>query len=356
MQPTTIKNLVKIYYDSQDFRKSAANRLRPYMDKDESIDEILELLDPNVNIDNKINTRIELFKNSIDVLDKDTIWPEVACLIKDIDDYKDSAEIQQIFQDPFPQMCAEMINSYRKIEKSISLLISNQIKDYPINEWLLSQKGIGPMLAGGLIGYIGDISKFDKVTSLWAYAGMGVIEICETCNKRHVQYGSKGAWIQHTAERLKEQNDKVKDKSKQKKNADFIKEAESKLCHCERPVIKRVGQRRIQGQLLDYNPEFKQLCFLIGDQFIKQRESPYRKLYDQFRLEYENRPDLMKERDARKGGQSKGTGHINDMARRKTVKIFLSHLWEEWRTLEGLPTPAPYSFAVLGHTDKIEPF
>lgn len=310
MQPTTIKNLVKIYYDSQDFRKRAANRLRPYIDQDESIEELITIIENE----------------------------------------------EVVFNEPFADTCLMMIKEYTRIEKKIALLISNQIKDYPIHNWLISQKGIGPMLAGGLIGYIGDISKFDKVTSLWAYAGMGVIEICDTCKKRHIHAGSKGAWIQHTADRLKEQNDKVKDKSKKKKDADFIKEAESKLCHCENPCIKRTSQRRIRGQLLDYNPDFKQLCFLIGDQFIKQRESPYRKLYDQFRLEYENRPDLMKERDARKGGQSKGTRHINDMARRKTVKIFLSHLWEEWRKLEGLPTPEPYSFAIMGHTDKIKPF
>lgn len=310
MQPTTIKNLVKIYYDSQDFRKSAANRLRPYINEEETIEDLLI------------------------ILENDEI----------------------VFNEPFQQTCLSMIKDYSRIEKRIALIINNQITAYPIHEWLISHKGIGPMLAGGLIGYIEDISRFDKVTNLWAYAGMGVIEVCETCKKKHIHAGSKGAWIQNYAARLKEQNDKVKDASKKKKNADFIKEAESKVCHCETPNIRRMSQRRIQGYLLDYNPDFKQLCFLVGDQFIKQRESPYRKLYDQFRLEYENRPDLMKERDERKGGNSKGTGHINDMARRKTVKIFLSHLWEEWRTLEGLPTPEPYSFSVLGHTDKIKPF
>jgi hypothetical protein len=135
MQPTTIKNLVKIYYDSQDFRKSAANRLRPYIDKDETIDELIQIIENE----------------------------------------------ELIFNEPFADTCLVMIKDYTKIEKKIALLISNQIKAYPIHEWLISQKGIGPMLAGGLIGYIGDISKFDKVTSLWAYAGMGVIEVCDTC-------------------------------------------------------------------------------------------------------------------------------------------------------------------------------
>jgi hypothetical protein len=123
MQSTTIKNLVKIYYDSQDFRKSAANRLRPHMSEEESIEDLLT------------------------ILENDEI----------------------VFQEPFQQTCLTMIKDYTKIEKKIALIISNQILAYPISEWLLSQKGIGPMLAGSLIGYIEDISKFDKVTNLWAY-------------------------------------------------------------------------------------------------------------------------------------------------------------------------------------------
>jgi len=310
MQTTTIKNLVKIYYSSQDFRKAAANRLRPYIAEGETIEDVIKYLDEN-----------------------------------DLE-----------FEEPFAQTCMTMIKEYTRIEKKISKIIANQIIAIPIHEWLLANKGIGPILAGALIGYVGDISKFDKVTSLWAYSGMGVIEMCDTCKKRHIRQGSKGQWIQHTADRLKSQNDKLKDASKKKKPETFIKEAEARLCHCEEPVIKTMSQRRVVGQLLDYDPDFKQLCYLIGDQFIKNRDSPYRALYDQYRLEYENRPDLMAEMASRKKGASKGTGHINDMARRKAVKIFLSHMWEKWRELEGLPTPPPYAISVLGHTDKIERF
>jgi hypothetical protein len=43
------------------------------------------------------------------------------------------------------------------------------------------------------------------------------------------------------------------------------------------------------------------------------------------------------------------------MARRKMVKIFLSHLWATWRKMEGLTVTKPYVFSVLGHSDYIEP-
>ena len=51
----------------------------------------------------------------------------------------------------------------------------------------------------------------------------------------------------------------------------------------------------------------------------------------------------------------KSEDHRNNAAIRWTAKLFLSHLWEEWRKLEGLPTPLPYSIAILGHSGYISP-
>jgi hypothetical protein len=41
--------------------------------------------------------------------------------------------------------------------------------------------------------------------------------------------------------------------------------------------------------------------------------------------------------------------HYHNHAIRKTRKLFLSHLWTTWRTLEGLPVTAPYAMGPLGH-------
>jgi len=48
-------------------------------------------------------------------------------------------------------------------------------------------------------------------------------------------------------------------------------------------------------------------------------------------------------------------GHIDAMARRKAVKLFLSHLWVKWRGIEGLPVTDPYVIEKLGHKTKIDP-
>jgi hypothetical protein len=366
MQTTTLKNLSNIYTDSQEFRIRAANRISHCSEDETTVKEKLESFDPNKAYkvfmkDIRGDSKKVMSINDVDaanILSKETITKEEAlALIEFTGSSVNSIYDRAIFSDAFSIAGHEMIKEYTRVEKGIAVMIENELIQHPISKWLTAQVGIGPVLAGGLIGYIEPVlPNLTYAQSLWKYSGYAVVEMCETCGKRFEPQGSRAKWIMRTADRLKTQNDKLKDGTKKKKGDAFIKEAESMLCHCEHPVLHPVGQRRVKGQLADFNPELKRLCYLVGDQFIKQTKSPYRKIYDQARLEYENRPDLMKERDERKGGLSKGTAHINAMARRKTIKIFLSHLWQEWRRLEGLPTPDPYAIAMLGHGNKVEPF
>ena len=258
----------------------------------------------------------------------------------------------------------EVIEGYLALEHVIAKRLKSQMKGHPMSQWLYANYGIGPILAAGLIAYIDDIERFGTVSKLWKYSGMGTTQICEDCKKRIIEDGARGAWIMHTADRLEEQNSKKKDQKKKVKREELIIRATDMVCLCPHPHGKTIAQRKITGQMLDYNPKFKNLCYLIGDQFIKQLKSPYRKLYDEYKLDYSTRPDLMAEIEERKRAPKneddkhivKGTAHVNAMARRKATKLFLSHLWETWRTLEGLPTPEPYAIGILGHVDKIAPF
>jgi RNA polymerase subunit RPABC4/transcription elongation factor Spt4 len=48
-------------------------------------------------------------------------------------------------------------------------------------------------------------------------------------------------------------------------------------------------------------------------------------------------------------------GHLNNMAIRRMMELFLDHLWVIWREELGLPVTAPYPMAILGHSDYIDP-
>lgn len=248
------------------------------------------------------------------------------------------------------------VNDLKGLEDNIKNTIKAEVQQFPIHEWIVEQRGISYDMAGQMIGLVQDIGKFDNVSNLWSYAGLGVIQICDTCGKKYLPIPERTPWILKTSQRLMEQYERkiVKDGE-----TGFNKKADAMLCHCDEPKIKSIGQRKIKNTLLDYNPRLKSLCWRFGKQFVMQGDF-YRGLYDQFRAEYEQRDDLINEMNGKTGkktkhGTSKGTGHIHNMAQRKTVKIFLSHLWVKWRELEGLPVSDPYILSVGGHSKKILP-
>lgn len=97
-----------------------------------------------------------------------------------------------------------------------------------------------------------------------------------------------------------------------------------------------VADRPTKGQKLPYNAELKRICFLIGASFLRAG-SPYRDEYDEAK-EFYRRTKL-----------DWTLKHVDNAARRKMVKLFLSHLWAEWRTRRGLPVREPYAMQILNH-------
>lgn len=49
-------------------------------------------------------------------------------------------------------------------------------------------------------------------------------------------------------------------------------------------------------------------------------------------------------------------GHLDAMAVRKMIKLFLACLWLVWREAEGLPTRSPYAIEKQGHSTLIAPW
>jgi hypothetical protein len=101
-------------------------------------------------------------------------------------------------------------------------------------------------------------------------------------------------------------------------------------------VVDGERERPTKGERLHYNKRLKIALRQIGVSFMKC-DSPYRRVYDAARDYYDaNRPEWT-------------PGHLHNAAMRKMIKVFLSHLWERWRVLEGRPTRALYVQEKLGH-------
>lgn len=228
----------------------------------------------------------------------------------------------------------DVLASTRSFEKEIQKRLTTEIKSYPLySEYLLNIQGIGVILSSGLMAYIENVGRFKNISSLWQYAGIGMNTFCEKCNKPtfvEITYGE--GKIKKVAKRLRP------------------------MKQCDKCGSSTVPtrQRRTVGYQSNYNDKFKVLCWKIASSFVKQsaEKSGYRRIYDQVKAdEHTKHPEMV----LVNGKKTQNDGHLHNKAMRKTVKIFLSHVWTTWRIMENLEVTKPYESQVLNHS-IIEPF
>jgi len=206
------------------------------------------------------------------------------------------------------------------VEAGIKKDMQKALVGTPIyDEWFDKVKGIGPIIAGGLIGEIVDISKFEHISNLWSWAGLGI----------------------HNGE----------------------------------------ADRRRKGMKLNWNPHAKVLCWKAGKSFVLSK-GYFRTVYDEFKkheikmntpyvsdrviasmkgCRLDDGPVITETNVKKILADNKGEillcksdGHLDARARRKTVKLFLGLTFMKWRELEGLTVPDPYVGVLLGH-DIVRP-
>ncbi len=263
-----------------------------------------------------------------------------------------------------------------KLERDTVKVISNEISKFKISEWMLGQRGIGPSLAGQTIAIIRNVERFANVSKLWSYSGMATMEVCRHCGKRVLRTPKREEWIVRVANRLEEQHNKKKMREAEEAEiigiadtvtrndededheTSFTTKARKMLCACENPETKTVAQRRIKGSIIDYNPKMKKLCRNLALSLI-QYNTFYGDMYNGYLDQYMQRDNLLVDINTTKYKpdvlEKIRTSKATKMARRKMVKIFLSHLWSTWRKMEGLPVTKPYIFEIGGHSNYIEP-
>lgn len=195
--------------------------------------------------------------------------------------------------------------------------LENQIKNAlhkyalskPIGEWMLSICGIGPVISAGLMAHI-DINKAIGAGNIWRYAGLD-------------------------------------------------------------PTVEwKKGEKR------PFNATLKTLCWKIGESFIKVSSNEkdfYGQIYKERKAMEQaknERGDFKEQAEAKLAKYKIGKttdayksyiegrlppAHIHARARRYAVKMFLSHLFEVWRQIEGLTVTKPFALTLNGHTHYIAP-
>lgn len=205
-------------------------------------------------------------------------------------------QAKDFFEVPFGLM--------QQAEKEMEKRMWKRVRDWPIvNQWLKHVPGIGPRLAGLLVANIAPIDRFDTVSKLWAYAGLA-----------------------------------VKDGK---------------------------AQKRTTGEKSNWNSELKTTVWKIAGSFVKLTSGPYRAIYDNYKARILAReiaaghltPTTNDDGTVTfTGVEGWSLGRVNNMAMRYAGKMLLSHLWQVWREIEGLPTREPYPIEKLNHMTFISPW
>lgn len=228
-----------------------------------------------------------------------------------------------------------LIDEAKKFENRIKARLASEVQKYPIyTKYLQKIQGIGVVISAGLIANIGEIEHFNTISKLWMYAGLGFNRYCPECE--HPTF----------VEVTYEDRNGHKKKTKRLKPFNNCPECGNET----EPII----QKRTTGYQSNWSSKLKVLAWKLGQSFVKQDadKSGYRRIYEQFRFTDRG---FHPEKIVTKGKTTYNDGHIYNRAVRKTAKIFLSHLWITWRTMEKLPVREPYVEKVLGH-DIIKPF
>ena len=127
--------------------------------------------------------------------------------------------------------------------------------------------------------------------------------------------------------------------------------------------------RRTRGEKLPYNSRLKVLCWKLGESFVKvsgKQDATYGQLYAKFKADEVSRNEnglyaatAARELAAKKFKENAtkkrlmegklSDAHLHARAKRRAVKIFLVHYWQQAREARGLEVRGPYVEQILGH-------
>lgn len=198
----------------------------------------------------------------------------------------------------------DLVAKLKELEAYVDGRVAAHLTTHPAYPWFSRVKGIGKENIGKVLGPV-DIHKAQTISALWKFAGFSVDD-------------------GHAPKRVK------------------------------------------GGGKLSYNSQLRTMCWRLGSSLLRARGRFYM-FYCERKEEYQKRyaaagvaivpvTSLPKVDGKRTETPTMiSEGHVHNMASRKMIKAFLACLYISWRTAEGLPVPAPYAIAHLGHAHMYRP-
>lgn len=264
------------------------------------------------------------------------------------------------------------------IESRIRSVLDAYSAAQPLGEWARSNLGIGPVIAAGLLAHI----KMDRAPTaghIWAFAGLD-----PRVKWMGADASERELWAQLSRIGHAITGDDVKPSTKVDQE---IVQIACNHFRRARNTIERYSKDEDGNVTLGslckalarqpWSAGLKVLAWKIGESFVKvsgNDKSFYGKLYVQYRLEEDEKNQAGAYGQAAQDKLEKfrigktteafkhySTGklppaHLFSRAKRRVVKLFLSHYWQVgYELLHKRPAPRPWAIEHGGHTHYIPP-
>lgn len=163
---TEVRIMVENYYDVQQLREMAFNRIVDYLKYQK------QLLNTELTFEDDL-TRLkvnEILKTAAKIKEQDKgekvkrvpkEYSQIATLI-----CSGKAELPRI------NNLVDYFNQLYSTEKAQGKALKDYGSELQIKQELLEVSGVGDIIASGIIAWLSPIDRFDKVSNLWSYAGL----------------------------------------------------------------------------------------------------------------------------------------------------------------------------------------
>lgn len=216
------------------------------------------------------------------------------------------------------------------LETAMAKALAKQLKSHPLHPWIKAQCGLGDKQVARLLAAIRDPYWNDlhgrprTVSELWAFCGLHVLPV------GHLSIGDQ---TRH-ASGAKPAADQMPFGT-QTSDVGGSKDSDTDQTRLEAQSSNvGVAPRRKRGQKANWSTDAKTRIYLIAESCMKNRNSPYRKVYDDGRAKYaESVHAVACAPCAALPGAPLRDGHKHARAMRLVMKAVLRDLWIESRRL-----------------------
>jgi len=223
----------------------------------------------------------------------------------------------------------ELHRHLKDLEEFVDGRVADLIQGHPAYPWFSRVKGVGNENIGKVVAPI-DIERATTISALWKFTGYSVED---GSAPRRVRGGGKLAYNSQ----LRSMCWRLASSLKRAKGCFYVYYIREKEKYQERFLS--------QGYKILATPSGRWACSNCGASWAKQRDiGPCC-----------DSPQIEKKLRQEPAGVI-WMGHLDAMAVRKMIKLFLACLWLVWREAEGLPGTKPYAIDRLGHSKVISPW